>query len=115
MHAHNTRTPRGRVAGTADPAPYAVEIAASLQNTRNGSLVIWSSWRQTYTAFSAITPDPHIRLRRGSTSIAGDPDRQASKASPRRGLSPCGLRLAVLYTRDNPGPPSIPYTRSEVP
>ena len=60
MHAHNTRTPRGRVAGTADPAPYAVEIAASLQNTRNGSLVIWSSWRQTYTAFSAITPDPHI-------------------------------------------------------
>lgn len=36
------------------------DIARSLQNRCRGWLVIWSKWRQTYTAFSCMTTEPMI-------------------------------------------------------
>ena len=46
--------------------PYAERIAASVQSTCLGWVVIWSAWRQAFTAFSAITGD---RLIIDETSV----------------------------------------------
>ena len=36
------------------------DIARGLQSSYRGWIVMWSKWRQTYTAFSCITGEPVI-------------------------------------------------------
>jgi hypothetical protein len=40
--------------------PYRTEIAASLQATCRGWLIMWSKWRQKYTGIACFTREPII-------------------------------------------------------
>jgi hypothetical protein len=52
-----TRARRRPRLGPARRNLHGEQVAASLQRTCRGWVVIWSAWRQAFTAFSAITPD----------------------------------------------------------
>lgn len=51
---------RDPASGAGHRNPHAEAAATSLQSTCDGWVVIWSAWRQAFTAFCAITPDALI-------------------------------------------------------
>ncbi|GAA4634144.1 hypothetical protein GCM10023196_074520 [Actinoallomurus vinaceus] len=51
---------RSRAPGGAGRNLHAEAVATSLQSTYGGWVIIWSAWRQAFTAFSAISTDPMI-------------------------------------------------------
>ncbi|MEV0403872.1 GntR family transcriptional regulator [Actinoallomurus sp. NPDC050550] len=57
--ANRTRR-RSRVSGGAGRNLHAEAVATSLQSTYGGWVIIWSAWRQAFTAFSAISTDPVV-------------------------------------------------------
>ncbi|GAB3987556.1 hypothetical protein GCM10029978_106830 [Actinoallomurus acanthiterrae] len=74
--------------------PHAEGVATSLQSTYGGWVIIWSAWRQAFTAFSAITADSLIidetsvsRLLRRIDEVelaARTPGRSADDVNARR-------------------------------
>lgn len=51
---------RRRTPGGAGRNLHAEAVAASLQGMYGGWVIIWSAWRQAFTAFCAIGADPLI-------------------------------------------------------